>query len=249
MNESQTLPEFVFHDWDQALLRLALALLAGAIIGMDREWRNKPAGLRTHAVVCLAACLAMMIAVAMETTMNSGGNIAYGVVTGIGFLGGGAIIRYGRDVRGLVTGASIWSSAVIGLGFGLGWFAASGIAAALVLGSLWALQYIEMLLNPSQEIVAVRATTSPGIRFPANLLRELPELQFEVLDVCFDPGFGEENGHICFKVKTPSNLSGDVLVSLLESEDWSVGVEKLEDPSDCGRGCRGNHRGKASDAG
>ncbi len=110
----------------------------------------------------------MMIAVAMETTMNSGGNIAYGVVTGIGFLGGGAIIRYGRDVRGLVTGASIWSSAVIGLGFGLGWFAASGITTALVLGSLWVLQYIEMLLDPSQEIVAVRATTSPGIRFPAS---------------------------------------------------------------------------------
>ncbi len=134
----------------------------------------------------------MMIAVAMETTMNPGGNIAYGVVTGIGFLGGGAIIRYGRSVRGLVTGASIWSSAVI------------------------------PRLRPRM-VRRVRNRRRPGPRLPvgpsvhrdapqplsgdrrgprdnqprhslSGVLRELPELQFEVLDVCFDPGFGEENG-------------------------------------------------------
>ncbi|NLO05505.1 MAG: MgtC/SapB family protein [candidate division WS1 bacterium] len=228
MNGGETLPDFVFHDWHNALLRLALALLAGAIIGMDREWRNKPAGLRTHAVVSMAACLAMMISIAMHATTGAGGNIAYGVVTGIGFLGGGAILRYGRDVRGLVTGASIWSSAVIGLGFGLGWYAVASAATVLILGSLWGLQYVEMLLNPSQGIVVIRATTEPGAAFPKKLFMELPELQFEVKAFDFDPGFGDDTGCLCLEVKTPSHLSGKALLSMLKTEEWVKDAEIVD---------------------
>lgn len=233
MNGNDVLPEFTFHDWETALLRLALALAAGSLIGMDREWRNKPAGLRTHAVVCVASSLAMMIGITMDAATGTGGNIAFGILTGIGFVGGGAILRYGKNVRGLVTGATIWSSAVIGLGFGLGWYFATGAATVLIVVALFALHYVEALLNPSEKVVAVRATTEPGAAFPKALLTELPKMEFEILGIGFEPGFDADYGCVCFEVRTPKNLSGEVLVSLLKSEEWVKDAEVVEGMGSC----------------
>jgi putative Mg2+ transporter-C (MgtC) family protein len=243
MDPGQALPEFTFHDWTDVLLRITLALIAGAVVGMDREWRNKSAGLRTHAVVCVGAALAMMIAIAMQAATDTGGDLVYGVVAGIGFLGGGAIIRYGKSVRGLVTGASIWSSAVIGLGFGLGWYLASGITTAFIVASLWAFQYLEVLLNPAQRVVAVRAETEPDVRFPKQMLTDLPEMQYEILGVGFDRGRDGDNGCICFEVRTPSNLTPDVLVSILTSEDWVIDAEVVDGPGTCDRACSAPREG------
>jgi putative Mg2+ transporter-C (MgtC) family protein len=241
------LPEFTFHEWQIALLRMALALLAGGLIGMDREWRNKPAGLRTHAVVCVAAALAMMISTAMVAVTDTGGSIPYGVLTGIGFVGGGAILRYGKTVRGLVTGATIWSSAVIGLGFGLGWYFATGIATVLIVVSLFALQHFEALLNPSQKIVAVKARTEAGAVFPRKMLTELPEMQFEVLGIGFEPGYNADHGCVCFEVRTPTNLSGEVLVSLLRAEEWVKDAEVVDGAGSCVDECEAPRPGSEAD--
>ncbi|MFW5866330.1 MAG: MgtC/SapB family protein [Armatimonadota bacterium] len=242
------LPEFAFHEWQIALLRMGLALVAGGLIGMDREWRNKPAGLRTHAIVCLAAALAMMISIAMVAVTDTGGNIAYGVLTGIGFVGGGAILRFGKNIRGLVTGATIWSAAVIGLGFGLGWYFATGIATVLIVVSLFALQRFEALLNPSQRVVAIRAITDSGAVFPKKMLTELPEMQFEVLGVGYEPGYSSDNGCVCFEVRTPTNLSGEVLVSMLKSEDWVKDAEVVGDEAgSCASACEAPRPGSEAD--
>jgi putative Mg2+ transporter-C (MgtC) family protein len=247
MGAGGVLPEFTFHEWQIALLRMVLALLAGGLIGMDREWRNKPAGLRTHAVVCLSAALAMMISTAMLATTDSGGSIPYGVLAGIGFLGGGAILRYGKSVRGLVTGATIWSSAVIGLGFGLGWYLATGIATVMVVVSLFVMKHFEAYLNPSQKVVAVKATTKPGAAFPRSMLSELPEMQFEILGVGYEPGYNAEHGCVCFEVRTPTNLSGAVLVSLLKAEEWVSDAEVIDGAGSCVDECQAPRPGSEAD--
>jgi len=101
-------------------LRLGAAVLAGAVIGFDREVRNKPAGLRTMALVALGSAV-FVVATASAATVDSASRVIQGVITGVGFLGAGSIIR-GRteeSVRGLTTAASIWLAAAVGVACGL----------------------------------------------------------------------------------------------------------------------------------
>ena len=101
-------------------LRLAAAVRAGAVLGFDREIRNKPAGLRTMALVSLGSAV-FVVATASAATADSTSRVIQGVITGVGFLGAGSIIR-GRteeSVRGLTTAASIWLAAAVGVACGL----------------------------------------------------------------------------------------------------------------------------------
>jgi putative Mg2+ transporter-C (MgtC) family protein len=114
----------------QTILRLLLAFLFGSIIGIERESKQGDAGLRTHILVCIGSTLIMLISLRLfEVYRLAGtvdpGRIAAGVVTGIGFIGAGTIMRSSERVRGLTTAASIWVSAAIGLAVGCGYFSAA----------------------------------------------------------------------------------------------------------------------------
>jgi putative Mg2+ transporter-C (MgtC) family protein len=132
-------------SWGELLLRLALAVALGGAIGIEREFRERDAGLRTHTLVSLGAAL-FTIAGAYGFRDFHGSfdptRIAAQVVTGIGFLGAGAIIRQGLSVRGLTTAATLWVAAAIGLTAGAGYYAAAVITTALVLLSLWPLRTV-----------------------------------------------------------------------------------------------------------
>jgi len=123
------------------LMRILLAGLFGGLIGMEREYHGCDAGLRTHILVCVGSALFMITSIIMASSYGHVGEvdpsrIAAGVVTGIGFLGAGAIIRYGVTVRGLTTAASIWAVAAIGLAVGSGVYKAAGIATGVSLAVL-----------------------------------------------------------------------------------------------------------------
>lgn len=122
----------------EMILRLALACLLGALIGLERESLNRPAGLRTYTLVCVGSALAMIVSLDMyyqyHNTVNADpGRIAAQVVSGIGFLGAGTIMREGASVRGLTTAAGLWVVACVGLAVGAGLYLAGIITAALVL--------------------------------------------------------------------------------------------------------------------
>ena len=118
----------------EIILRLLLAAALGAIIGYQRERAKKPAGLRTHVLICIGAALFTVASIYGFGTAGDPARIAAGVVAGIGFLGAGAIIRGGEGiVAGLTTAATIWSVAGIGLAAGAGLYLASAVATALVL--------------------------------------------------------------------------------------------------------------------
>jgi len=106
-------------------LRLALAASLGGAIGLEREWRHKPAGLRTNMLIALGSAIFSILSVELGTAAGSPDRVAAQVVTGIGFLGAGAILRSGENVHGLTTAATIWVNAGIGMAAGLG---AYGIA-------------------------------------------------------------------------------------------------------------------------
>jgi len=118
-------------------LRLALALAVGAAIGIDRDLRRKPAGVRTHSLVSIGSALVVMVALSLPgSTPETVSRVIQGLITGIGFLGAGVIIHHEtqKRIEGLTTAASIWVAAALGAacGAGLGEIALFGLIAALI---------------------------------------------------------------------------------------------------------------------
>ena len=108
-------------------VKLGLCLLLGSVVGVERELRNKPAGISTHCFVMAGACLFMVISIAADP--NSPARIAAQVVSGVGFIGAGMILKSENNtVRNLTTAAAIWFAAAIGMAIGMGWYAIAVIA-------------------------------------------------------------------------------------------------------------------------
>jgi putative Mg2+ transporter-C (MgtC) family protein len=135
----------------ELLLRLALAAALGGAIGAERELRDREAGFRTHLLVSLGAALFTLVSAyawtdwAFSTPAGlvfDPTRIAAQVVTGIGFIGAGAIIRQGLSIRGLTTAATLWIVAAIGMAAGAGYYTAAVVTTALVLVSLWPLRLV-----------------------------------------------------------------------------------------------------------
>jgi putative Mg2+ transporter-C (MgtC) family protein len=133
----------------EILARLSVAAVLGAAVGIERELRDREAGMRTHLLVSLGSCLfTILSAYGFHEFLTTGASvvradptrIAAQIVTGIGFLGAGAIIREGLSVRGLTTAATLWVVAAIGMGAGAGYYDASIIATVLTLIALWPLR-------------------------------------------------------------------------------------------------------------
>ncbi|MBI2143362.1 MgtC/SapB family protein [Candidatus Woesearchaeota archaeon] len=116
------------------LIRIALSLLASALVGLEREKTRHPAGMRTHMLVCVGSTLITLTS--LEMFPGDPARVAAGIVTGIGFLGAGTIFRDKNNVRGLTTAASIWAVAGVGLALGTGAYLIAGIATAAMLLTL-----------------------------------------------------------------------------------------------------------------
>jgi putative Mg2+ transporter-C (MgtC) family protein len=124
--------------------RLLLAAGLGAVLGLEREYRQKPAGLRTNILIAIGSALFTIISVSMTAGTGDPSRVAGQIVTGIGFLGGGAIMRNRDTVHGMTTAATIWVNAAIGIGCGVGQFQLAFAATALTLVVLVVLPPIEI---------------------------------------------------------------------------------------------------------
>jgi putative Mg2+ transporter-C (MgtC) family protein len=173
--------------------RLAVAAALGAAVGFERELRDREAGMRTHLLVALGSCLFTLIsAYGFHDFLTHGGSvvradpsrIAAQIVTGIGFLGAGAIIREGLSVRGLTTAGSLWVVAAVGMAVGAGFYLAAIVAAALTLVALGPLRILAHRLverfRAEENRIIVELEEGSGVR---QLLDALPDVrQFEVED-------------------------------------------------------------------
>jgi putative Mg2+ transporter-C (MgtC) family protein len=135
------------------LVRLGVAALVGAIVGLDRERQGKPAGLRTHVLVSAGAALFVVAAAETGTPTADMSRVIQGVAAGIGFLGAGAILKLNdaRQILGLTTAASIWMTAALGVAAGLGRLSLAGAAAVMTFATLSVLGWIERKLWPGQD--------------------------------------------------------------------------------------------------
>jgi len=137
----------MLSDW-QIFLRLTLSVILSGLVGLERQLQRRNAGLRTHILVCLGSCLIMLTSLYVfdiykHIVALDPARIAAGVITGIGFLGAGAIIRAQEGVKGLTTAASLWVVAGIGLAVGCGFYNAAVYTTFLVLIVLFFLRRIE----------------------------------------------------------------------------------------------------------
>jgi putative Mg2+ transporter-C (MgtC) family protein len=178
--------------WD-ALLRLSIACALGGAIGFERELRDREAGIRTHLLVSLGSALFTVVsAYGFHEFLTGGGNIvradpsriAAQIVTGIGFLGAGAIIREGLSVRGLTTAATLWCVAAIGMACGAGYYWPAAAATALTLIALWPLRILAYRLiermRPEEDRLTVELREGQSL---APLLSVIPTVRhIEVSD-------------------------------------------------------------------
>lgn len=124
------------------MIRLTVSAVLGGLIGLEREMHGHEAGLRTHILVCVGSCLIMLTSMHIfdiykdVATNIDPSRIAAGVVTGIGFIGAGAIIRYGMSIKGLTTAASLWITSAVGLSMGCGFYEAGFFACVISLITL-----------------------------------------------------------------------------------------------------------------
>jgi putative Mg2+ transporter-C (MgtC) family protein len=178
----------------EILGHLGAAWLAGSLIGLERSYRGRPAGFRTHALVSLASALLMLITAypqdwlpadvkgAGVSTILDPQRMAQGIMTGIGFLGAGVIFKEGLTVRGLTTAASIWITAALGILYGVGFFLPAILGTVATLGTLQVFRWIESWM-PTQAYVHFI------LRFP----REKTMAEDKVREMMKDHGFSVAN--------------------------------------------------------
>jgi putative Mg2+ transporter-C (MgtC) family protein len=146
------------REWLNIFTHLLVATMAGGLIGLERSYHGRPAGFRTHTLVCVASSLLMLVTMYQarlfagappDTIRIDPTRMAQGVMTGIGFLGAGVILREGLTVRGLTTAASIWVTAAIGILAGVGFYSVVLIGSVITIGILTVFRKVENWM-PSQ---------------------------------------------------------------------------------------------------
>jgi putative Mg2+ transporter-C (MgtC) family protein len=209
----------------EMLLRMGTGMVLGAAIGYERERTGHPAGLRTHLLVALASATFMLVSTQFVYFQSYGkddliavdtSRIAASVVTGIGFLGAGAILRTGFSIQGLTTAASLWMVAAVGLASGGGMYVVAVTAALASLFGLTILGRIEgirwHLCQRQVEITAQNASLNRTV-----VLEELRKLGITVTDIEYEHNIGGNESRLLFKVRLPSEQGLEQMLTRLES--------------------------------
>jgi putative Mg2+ transporter-C (MgtC) family protein len=133
------------------LIKIGISLLIGSLLGLEREYQNKPAGFRTIALICVGATLFTIISFRMGEITHSIDRIAANIVTGIGFIGAGVIFKNGANVYGLTTAATIWIAAGLGMAVGAGEYALAFVSLGVSLMILMVFEYFQERVSASHQ--------------------------------------------------------------------------------------------------
>lgn len=175
-------------DSTQVIIRLAAAFILGGLIGLERELHGRAAGLRTHILVCLGSALIMLTSMHIfhlysKVAQTDPARIAAGIVTGIGFLGAGTILRFRASVRGLTTAASLWATAGIGMAIGSGFYTGAFAASALMLFALFFLTKLEKALVRKDWYKILLVQTKGHARQMQDIRAVLSQYKAEIRDL------------------------------------------------------------------
>ena len=202
----------------EILIKLILACILGGVIGFEREHMNRPAGFRTHILVCVGSALIMVTSQYIFETYAGRTNIdparlGAQIVSGIGFLGAGTIIRDGFNVRGLTTAASLWAVSAVGIAVGIGFYEGAVIATALIFVTLILLKKIEWNISKSKRhsILFIEADNIPGQITKISSVLD----KYSIIIKKIDFVNGEEDTDMLIKllVKLPGKLQTSTFIN------------------------------------
>ncbi len=199
-------------------IRLAMSFLLGAIVGVERQVRRRDAGMRTFALICMGSTAAMLISIWIPQTYpnflnGDPGRIAAQVLTGIGFLGAGAIIHSKGSVQGLTTAACIWVIAVIGLATGAGMYLAAIITTGATLLVLLSMERLErrMFLDGVNKILTITCSTATPELKRIRMILEGKNVY--IVSVSYENDYDRNTSVITYKVNVKSKSSYSILFS------------------------------------
>lgn len=211
------------------VVRILVAIILGGIIGLERGMKNRPAGLRTYMLVCLGACVVMLINQYTYQVYGGGDPVRLGaqVISGIGFLGAGTIIVTSHNqIKGLTTAAGLWASACIGLAIGIGLYEVAIVAGAAVFLVLTVLHQWDFFMRSRTRVIDIYVELDQAVPLGA-FIRNARErdLQLSNIQREHDSGYGDEVLALIATVKGKKKMNQEELVRVLRKIE---GVKYLE---------------------
>lgn len=214
----------------EAVIRIICALVFGGLIGYEREYRNMPAGFRTHILVCIGSALVMITSEYMLTRFSGIVNLdparlGAQVISGIGFLGAGTIIRDKFRVTGLTTAASLWAVACIGISVGIGFYYIATLSTIVIFSTLSLLRKFEGRLSCKVSKSRITVTANTGHEVDKKVISLIEEAGFEIKKVSSFKSNGE---HITLKyeIQCSKKSSGlRQLIGKMIETDYIIGAE------------------------
>jgi putative Mg2+ transporter-C (MgtC) family protein len=218
------------------ILRLLLAVILGGLIGLEREFHGRPAGLRTHILVCLGAAMIMMLpefgrARLLGSSLSGDswidpGRIAAGIVTGIGFLGAGTILRMGDIVRGLTTAACIWFTAVLGVMIGSGYIVIAAVSTGIGLLVLTVFERAEDWIKPTAyKALRIRVQLDKLDMLEEQSFKIFSDVELQVQDKSYSYNTEKAEAEIFFQLRIKREFDNKKVVSALAGLE---GVRKID---------------------
>jgi len=216
----------ILNDDAPFVFRLFIAMILGSLVGMERQSRGRPAGLRTNILVCLGSAAIIVAFQKLSLDMNIGSEsiirmdparAAAGVITGMGFLGAGTIIKSKDFVRGLTTAASIWVVSAIGVTVGLGEYVIATVLTMLVLFSLYALHHISIA---SDYYFSLRLKWHGDIKLLDEIIDRLLQEKVYIKNHSFtrSPNTGECNVVLNLRMRMKGRVNTNSVIKELQSD-------------------------------
>ena len=216
--------------WQVALVRILASFFIGTLVGIERETHDQPAGLRTHILISIGATVVMLISIFIPQTFTNfqngdPGRIAAQVVSGIGFLGAGAILKFGADVKGLTTAASIWAMAALGLAVGAGMFVIGFIGVVVILFALTVMNLFEKRVFKEGTIRKVELVVKKKDSDIQALKVVLKNQDIKIIQTGFERNINEATDRIVFLVGVTRKINIQKLSENFEKQPGIVSIK------------------------
>ena len=214
----------------ETYMGILTAAFLGSLIGLERELHGQPAGLRTHMILAVGAALAAVLSISYSEFISNPklpsdpGRIVAQVVSGVGFLGAGAIMKLGVTVKGLTTASSLWTTAIVGIACGSQYYEVAGFTTVVVLAILTVINYLERFLLPSyrSHTLNVVLNDRPGI---VNEVREMLS-SYKVKVITLNASMPDKKTlKLSMAIRKPIDLGMDKVINIVNSLDEASSLE------------------------